>query len=309
MTIIEKLLLELLKIPSVSGQEKEIGNFIVSQLDDFRVKKQFVSKERFNIIAKKGRSDLWIVAHMDTVPGVVPIKITKDKIYGRGAVDNKGNIAGAIMAGKKLEDINLLFTVGEEEDFCGAKKANIKKGKFIVMEPTNLEIMRGQWGAIAFRIETRGKQTHSASSFSKKDSAVFNLVDTLQEMYAKNWTSFNAVITEGGEKDSIVPPYAEAKIFTRPRSVEEYKKIISYLDSIEGNDVSIKIDGCFEPCSSNLIKKGKIVPFFSEMAFFRNSVLFGAGDIRMAHTADEYVLRKELNKLEDGLVGLIKKIK
>src|SRR3989344_1921476 len=113
MTKIEQLLIRLIRVPSPSGQEKNIGEFIIQQLKNFKIQKQTVAKNRFNIIAKKGISKKWLVAHMDTVPGNMPIKITKDHISGRGACDNKQSIAASILVGETLDNINLLFTVGE----------------------------------------------------------------------------------------------------------------------------------------------------------------------------------------------------
>jgi len=305
MTDIEKLLLEMLEIPSVSGEEKDMGDFLVSKLGDFKIKKQLIGKSRFNVIAEKGIPEIYLVVHMDTVPGDVPVKVTTDRIYGRGAIDNKGNIAGAIMAARKLENIGLIFTVGEEDDFSGAKKVVIKKGKFIIMEPTKMEVMSGQRGIIAFNIIASGVQMHSSLDFSNDKSAIYNLVKTLADFYKKKWTSFNVVITSGGEKENIVSDYAMAQASVRPKSISEYNEVIVFLKKIKEKNISIKIRDSIRPCSSDLVKSGKTAPFFSEMAFFKNSILFGVGDISNAHTANEYVLRKDLNKLEEKLINLI----
>lgn len=301
----------MLKIDSVSGNEKALGEFIVQQLEGFRVEKQVVEKNRFNIIAKKGKPLVYLVVHMDTVGGKVPVRITKSRIYGRGAIDNKGNIAGAIMAAGKLENIGLIFTVGEETDLIGAKKIRVKQGSFIVMEPTKLKVMKGQRGAVAFDVIAKGIQTHSSLNFKKDASAVYNLLGALGELYAQDWTSFNAVIPDGGTKDSIVPPYAKAEIFVRPRSLEEYRKIIDYVKNAKRKNVRFMMKDSFAPCfsvSEKEIEPQEIAPFFSEMAFFKNSILFGVGDIINAHTADEFVLRKDLNRLEAELLELIGKI-
>jgi len=302
---VENLLLELMNIPSVSRNEKVIGEFLVARLHGFQVKKQAVSKDRFNIIAKKGNPKTYIVVHMDTVPGDVHIRVTKDRIYGRGAMDNKGNLAGAIMAAEKLENIGLVFTVGEEDDFIGAKKIRIKKGNFIVMEGTNMRIMRGQRGLIAADIIASGKQMHSSLKFKKTESAVYNLWHALDVFYAKNWTAFNAIITEGGEADNVVVKKARAKILIRPENISEYEKILRFLEESDLKNVSIEIKDKIEPCSSNLVKSGGIVPYFSEMAFFKNSLLFGAGNIAQAHSENEYIERKELNRLEAELIRLV----
>ena len=243
MTKIEELLIKLLEISSVSGQEKEIGEFLVSELKDFKVKKQSVGKERFNVIARKGKSDVYIVVHMDTVPGIVPIKVTKDKIYGRGAIDNKGNIAGAIMVAKKLENINLIFTVGEEVDFSGVKKileSNDlinKKGKFIVMEPTNFKVMNSQAGLIMAEIVTKGVARHSSLKFERNEDAVYNLTNLLVNFYQKNWSAFNVVIKNGGEQSNIIASTAEAIINARPKDSKEFKSILGFLKNFKRKNV------------------------------------------------------------------------
>lgn len=311
MTPIEKLLIELLKIPSVSGQEKEIGQFLLTQLSGFKIKKQHIDKGRFNIIAEKGKAQVFLVVHMDTVSGVVPLKIAKDRIFGRGAIDNKGNIAGAIMTARKLKNIGLIFTVGEEFDFAGAKKLKMKKGKYIVMEPTNMNIIKGQRGLIAFNIVAKGIQKHSSLNFKKEDSAIYNLLNMLLELYKKNWTAFNVVILNGGEQSNIVAPYVKADVSVRPKSIIEYKKVLAYLKELKNGKIKTSIPGAFPPCFSTLAKfekKNEIAQFFSEMVFLKDSILFGVGDIKNAHTINEFVLRKDLNKLEDELIKLIKNI-
>lgn len=308
MTEIEKLLLEMLEIPSVSGDEKRMGDFLVSRLKDFKVEKQSVGKDRFNVIAKKGNPEIYVCVHMDTVPGDVPVKVTEDRIYGRGAIDNKGNIAGAIMAARKLENIGLIFTVGEETDFIGARNLKVGKGKFIVMEPTRMKVMSGQRGVVAFDILAEGKQMHSSLEFRNEDSATYNLVRMLSEIYEKNWSAFNAIITEGGKADNIVASRAMARAAARPGDISEFDKIMDFLENRKDDNIKFRIRDSIKPCSSNLVKNGETAPFFSELAFFENGVLFGVGDISKAHAADEYVLRKDLNRLEKELVGLIGRI-
>ncbi|HRZ95793.1 MAG TPA: M20/M25/M40 family metallo-hydrolase [Candidatus Moranbacteria bacterium] len=311
MTPIEKLLLDLIKIPSVSGQEKEIGNFLVSRLNGFKVRKQYIDKEIFNVIAEKGKSDIWIVAHMDTVPGSVPIKMTKDKIYGRGAVDNKASIAGAIMAGRKLKDINLLFTVSEEKDFSGAKKAQkiIGKEKAIVMEATGFEIYNSQRGVIGFTVRAKVKQKHSSLIEDKNESAFHNLIDALNLMMHKNWTAFNVGLMNGGVAINVVAGEAEAHVSVRPDDDKEYDEIKKYLKELKARkNIVIKIINDIKPFTSKLGIKGKRKKAFTEMAFFPNSFLFGAGNMDVAHSANEYISRKELNKLEKELLKAVNKL-
>ena len=56
---------------------------------------------------------------------------------------------------------------------------------------------------------------------------------------------------------------------------------------------------------SNLGFPRNIAKGFSEMAFFDNSIEFGAGDIAYAHTDNEHILRKDLNMLPEKLKALL----
>lgn len=218
----EKLILDLLKIESYSGNEERIANFIISKLKGFKITRQFVTKNRFNIITKKGSSGLWLLAHMDTVNSWVEPRIKGDKIYGRGAVNNKGNITTAMEIGKHLENINLCFTVGEEHDFVGAKAAQkiIKNDLVVVMEPTNFEIYSKQRGMIGFEILTKGKQEHSAYT-NGKNNAIQKITSILTDLEKRKWTAFNVGKIEGGIAANIVAPWAKAILSVRPETTEE----------------------------------------------------------------------------------------
>ncbi|MFA5961296.1 MAG: M20/M25/M40 family metallo-hydrolase [Parcubacteria group bacterium] len=306
MTTIEKLLIEMLKIDSVSGNEKDLGNLIVQKLEGFKIKKQFIGKGRFNIIAKKGNSDVWLVGHLDTVPGAVPIRITKEKIYGRGACDNKGNLAGAILVGKKLKNINLLFTVGEEVDFAGAEKVKIKGSKIIVLEPTMLKVMTGQLGIIAYSISTKGKEKHTSLPFTDKENAIHEQIKICNYLREKNFNAFNVGKISGGLADNIVAGNSVMDISLRPKDGKEYAQALSIFKSLPKNfNCKVKLKHKYAPFFTNLTVKGETAQFFSEMQFFKNSLLFGAGNIKQAHANDEYVSRSQLNSLERELLKII----
>ncbi|TAN58736.1 M20/M25/M40 family metallo-hydrolase [Patescibacteria group bacterium] len=309
MTTIEKLLVKLIKIPSFSGSEGKIGNFIVSQLRGFKIRKQIVDGKRFNIIARKGNSRKWFVAHMDTVAGNIPLKIDSQNIFGRGACDNKQSIAASIIVGNQLTDINLLFTVGEEFDFAGAKKAKRsgiigKKDSAIIQEPTNFEIITGQRGVITFTVQTAGKAAHS--SVDKQNSAIQKLISMLYFLEKKKWTAFNVGLISGGIAGNIVSDRAEATIVVRPDNISEYDRINRELRRL---DAKVIIKNDFKPIINDAMPfPVKIGKGFSEIAFFKNSIKFGAGNIKFAHSDNEQISRTDLNILLERLIDLIQSI-
>lgn len=297
----EKLLLNLLKIQSYSGNEEKIADFIISKLEGFKIKRQFVTKNRFNIIARKGKSKVWLAAHMDTVKSWVEPRIEGDKIYGRGAVDNKGNIAVAIEVGKRLNDINLCFTVGEEQDFIGAKSARkiIGDDLAIVMEPTNFEIYSSQRGMIIFEILAKGRQGHSAYVDSK-DSALHKMVDILHDLKKKDWTAFNIGTIEGGVAENIIAPSARATLSVRPETKKEFEHVLREMKKY-------KVLNKIPPYVNSKIK-GKMKKAFTEMAFLKNSFVYGVGDIGQAHSDCEFILKKDLNDAPEKVIELLRRL-
>lgn len=291
--------MNLIKIESFSGNEIKIADFIISQLENFKINKQFIDKDRFNVIARKGKSRVWLLAHMDTVKGWVDPRESRNKIFGRGAVDNKGNIATAIKVGNELDNINLCFTIGEEEDFVGAKHAKkiIKNDMVIVMEPTDFEVYSSQRGVIIIEMRCKGKQGHSAYQ-NTNNNALHNLVDNLYKLKQQGWTSFNIGTIEGGIAPNVTAPFAKAIFSIRPQTMHEYKSI---LNTVKNYKIIKKI-----PSYKNKKISGKMRNGFTEMCFFKNSILFGVGKAEQAHSEKEYILKEDLLCAPEKLMLLIK---
>lgn len=298
--MIKDLLLELLSIESYSGQEKALAEFIAKQLPGFEITRQTLAKNRYNLIAKKGKGKLWLVAHMDTVPGWIEPRISGGRLYGRGAVDNKGNIATAISVANEVEDINLCFTVGEEADFVGARAVASLIGDdlAIVMEPTGFQVQSAQRGALSFEVQTAGKREHSAYA-KPGQSAILKLIELIKILESKHWTAFNVGLIEGGVAANVVPDSAKAVISVRPENMQEYSRIKKVIGKYKIlNDMkpyhNPKIDGAMQKA-------------FTEMAFFKNAFVWGVGNINCAHAADEHIILKDLEQAPAKLKALINK--
>ena len=128
---------ELVHIPSVTGDEAEVGRFLARRLESlhYRVEVQEVEPGRANIFATHPTASPRVVfsTHMDTVPPHIPLREDDEYIYGRGACDAKGIIAAQIAAAEQLRatgirEIGLLFVVDEEAGSAGARAANRHPG-------------------------------------------------------------------------------------------------------------------------------------------------------------------------------------
>ena len=92
----------LMSIPSVTGDEGEIAEFLSSHLAStgYRVERQDVEPGRFNVLAFAGAgAKVVLCTHIDTVPPTLPIHEDDEYLYGRGACDTKGIIAAMLDAG------------------------------------------------------------------------------------------------------------------------------------------------------------------------------------------------------------------
>src|ERR1051325_11639253 len=122
----------LIDIPSVSGDELEVGRFLASHLEGlgYRVELQEVERGRANVIATlAARARVVLSTHMDTVPPFIASSEDETHIKGRGSCDAKGIIAAQVSAAERLraeglEELGLLFTVDEELGSIGARVAD-----------------------------------------------------------------------------------------------------------------------------------------------------------------------------------------
>jgi acetylornithine deacetylase len=115
----------------------------------------------------------------------------------------------------------------------------------------------------------------------------------------------NIATLAGGEAANIVADHAEAVVSFRSsiNDIEERVRAV-----IKKSGVVVKATTALhQPPTDHRLSgfKRHEVSYFTEMAFFENSVVCGPGDIRDAHTAHERVSRAELAKAVEFYGGLI----
>src|SRR6185436_2989123 len=230
-----RLTRELIDIPSVTGEEFEIGNSLGELLNrrGYHVELQDISSERSNIIATtREKPRIVLSTHMDTVSPFIASSEDDEFIYGRGACDAKGIIAAQIAAAEQLRadgvnDIGLLFTVDEEVTSAGAKVANehpvAASCEYLINgEPTDNKLAIGTKGSLQATISTTGRAAHSAYP-EQGESAIEKLLDVLADMRKVDWpsdgafgeTTCNIGVLSGGKRANIIPDAAEAAILIR----------------------------------------------------------------------------------------------
>jgi acetylornithine deacetylase len=317
----------LMNIPSVSGDEGAVGLWLRGHLQSlgWTVELQKVSGNQNNVIAwLNDTARVWFSTHIDTVPPFIPPTEDDEKIYGRGACDAKGIIAAQITAAEALrkegiEDIGLLYTVEEETSSTGARAANDHRlaGKceyLINGEPTDNDLAIGSKGTFRLKIKTTGKAAHSAYP-ERGESAIEKLLDILEDVRHTKFpddeffgeTTVNVGTIEGGVALNVIPPSAEAGLAIRLTTARE--PIERALESLLRGRGEIEVLSCSEPVKMLEVDgfKQKVVRFTTDIPYLTNwgqPLLLGPGSILVAHTKDEFVLKKDLEdavKLYSGL--------
>ena len=322
---------QLINIPSISDEEQAVGFYLRDYLQNlgWTVELQPVSANQNNVIAYLSDSPrVFLSTHMDTVPPFIAASEDDDKIYGRGACDAKGIIASQIFAAEELRkhgvsDIGLLYTVDEEQGSTGARAANLHpiaaKCEFMINgEPTDNDLAIGSKGSLRLFVKTNGVAAHSAYP-EMGESAIEKLLDILTDVREIEFlndeffgeTTCNIGTINGGLRTNIIPPNAEAGLHIRLTTDE--KSILKVLEKTIDNRGEIEISSVALPVKMLAVEgfRQKVVRFTTDIPHLSNwgtPVLLGAGSILVAHTKDEFVLKKDLEEAVGLYVNLVKKL-
>ena len=320
----------LVEIPSVTGEEKLAGEFLFDFLQDqgWACDRQQVAVDRFNVVARRGRPEIILSTHMDTVPPFFGFREDEEFVYGRGACDAKGIIATMICAAQELvaegeTDLGLLFVVGEETDSAGAKKArelDLECSFVIDGEPTDNELVVGHKGMLYARLKTTGVTAHSAYP-DQGESAIDKLLDILEKLRALEFpedprlgkTYVNVGTIRGGRAPNVIPDAAAAEILIR--TVTSSARYVEILEGLSSGDDSLEVVATSEPQVMESVAgfPTKVVGYGTDVPSLRSlgkPLLVGPGSILAAHTAQEKVAKQELRDaiaLYKQLVRLLKR--
>lgn len=332
----------------VSGFFRDAG--IIVEIDE-------VLPGRSNVIAcVKGLSaadPVLFEAHMDTVsvdgmtiPPFEPL-VSNGKLYGRGSCDTKAALAAMMHAVRDValsgeeppRDIIFAAVVDEEHAFRGVlgliewlKRNEILPGAAVVAEPTELRLVRANKGVLRWRIETRGKASHSSKPHLG-DNAIVRMSEVIRELEEQNelmkenshpllgsGTCCISMI-EGGEQVNFVPSRCTIHLDRRllpgesvTHILSEYRKSFSKYPegTVDVLSPDLADEAMETPVSEAVVQVGMSVleemklesepcgvPFGCDVTklsrFGIPGVIFGPGSIDQAHADVEYV---DVNEVE-----------
>jgi acetylornithine deacetylase len=180
------LLTELVRRPSVSGEEKPTVEHLASFLEDhgLAVELTEAAPGRPNLVCRWGADDgptLLLTGHSDTVPigngwsrDPFGAAIEDGRLFGRGSCDMKAGLAGMALTmvaikrafAKPKGSVVFAACVDEEVNGIGTQaaiRAGLRADWAVIGEPTELQPIRACRGNCYFEVEIGGRAAHAGS--------------------------------------------------------------------------------------------------------------------------------------------------
>lgn len=311
-----KLLEDLLRIYSPSHSEGELARYLYAYLREF-VSDVWID-EAGNVLAVRGSGTpvVWLHAHMDTVPGPLPVKREGLVLWGRGAVDDKGPLAAYVKAFLEAEPrgtLVLALVTAEEDDSAGTE-ALLRGGPprpmhIYVGEPTNLHIAYAYRGGGKVVLEVASRGGHASSPiYGNVVEELFALYQEVKKAlgHAERYDAYTVTptIVQCGEAPNKVPTRCAMVLDVRippgancddlKRKLPPTARLLSCTDPAEApptNPAARALTRALlklgvEP---KLSRKWGTADFNLLIALSKSIAAFGPGDPRLAHTEDEHI--------------------
>lgn len=354
-----ELLAQLVRLDTCDppGREIEIADFVRDRLASAGIAADVdaFAPGRANLLARvPGRGNrpaLVFSAHFDTMPpGAQPWThdpfagvIEKERLYGRGAADMKSGMAAMIVAAERVAktgplggDLLLAFSAGESSNCLGARRfvetrALEGAGALLVSEPSSMEVLLAESGALWLRLVADGRAGHPSGNDGTVGggaNAVERMADAVVALRSFRFDvpdhpllgrpTVNVGTMSGGTVVNLTPDRCEAAIDCRLLPAQDPTDVERALSRHLGADVRIeRIDfkpavetaadhpfarACLKAVGEGARPRG--ASYYSDAtvltpAFDLPMVIIGPGELGMSGMTDEYCDLARLERAVD----------
>jgi acetylornithine deacetylase len=329
---LEKLLSHLVSIPSPSGQEKAIADFVCELVGSWGLDVQRIENNVWFTVGQGGPR-LLMLSHLDTVPLCEgwhsdPWKPewNKGSLAGLGANEAKGCVAAMLWTAKTLAssrvDGTVVFALAAEEETggpSGMAKLLPSLGKLdaaIVGEPTGLQPCIAQRGMLLLSCTAKGESGHVAHA-TQSDNAILKAGRDIARVSEMTFppdnllgaTRAHVTLIRGGGTLNQVPDSCEFIVDLRTTPNLDHQELAERISKELESRVTIHTAN-YLPKSTDprspiavaaLAASGRSAfvgsAATSDWAFLGDlpTVKIGPGDTHRSHRPNEFITSKELH--------------
>lgn len=254
---------EAVRIPSYSGQEKGVAEFMKRKMEEYGFDEVIIDKYGSvlgTINGKRPGKTILMDGHIDTVDVIDAPQWTHDpfggeiadgRIYGRGTSDMKGSDCAMITAAARFAEktgkdfagrICVSCTVHEEcfEGVSSREITRLARPDFVIIgEATTTTVKRGQRGRAEVVVETEGVSCHSSNP-EKGVNAVYAMIGLIEEirkivpnehpLLGKGILELTDIISKPYPGASVVPSLCRATYDRRTLVGEDESVILGQIE-------------------------------------------------------------------------------
>ena len=327
------LLQQLIAIPSFSTEEKKVADFLERFIE---IKGYVTSREQNNVwITSPGfdpsRPTILLNSHLDTVKPVAgwtrkPFSpdIEGGKLVGLGSNDAGASLVSLLYAFFYLtehkQSYNLIFAATSEEEITGKNGIESLLKELptidfaIVGEPTGMHLAVAEKGLMVLDCVITGKAGHAARN--EGDNAIYKALSTIEwfknHKFDKESDLLGPVKTtvtqiQAGTQHNVIPDKCTFVVDVRSNEMYSNVEILEEIRRFMFCDIvprSTRLTSTATPLNHPIVNRGRDLnrtlygsPTLSDQTLMPfPSMKMGPGDSARSHTADEFILLKEIKE-------------
>ena len=340
------LLQQLIAIPSLSREEAVAADFLERYIE---LKGYVVSRKDNNIWMLSPGFDsahptILMNSHIDTVKPVTgwvhdpytPL-LENGKLYGLGSNDAGASVVTLLhvffILTQRQQNYNLIFAATAEEEVSGKNGIEsllqeLPKIDFaIVGEPTQMNMAVAEKGLMVLDCTATGIAGHAARN--EGDNAIYKAIEDIEWFrtfeFPKKTDLLGPVkmsVTQinAGTQHNVIPDKCSFVVDVRSNEMYSNDEILEEIRANVSCDVqarSTRLSSTATPLEHHIVKRGQQLnrtlfgsPTLSDQSLMPfPSLKMGPGDSARSHTADEFILTREIEEAIEIFVDLLDDLK
>ena len=340
------LLKKFISIPSVSGEENRLADFLEITLKE---KKYFPKRKGNNIWLMSpdwndNKPTILLNSHIDTVKPVTgwtkdPFQPLEEngKLYGLGSNDAGASVVSLLQVffilSQAQQENNFIFLASCEEEISGKNGAESVLPELppidlgIVGEPTAMQPAIAEKGLMVLDGVVYGKACHAARE--EGENAIYKAISVIEWFKNHRFPAVSPLLgpvkmtvtgVQSGIQHNVIPDECKFTVDIRTNEFYTNEALFELISAACGAEVRAR---SFRLNSSRISPEHPFVqraiglgltpfgsPTLSDQTFMHfPSVKIGPGKSARSHTADEYIFTKEIASAISGYLTLLSDLK